>query len=45
LRDRLREAFGEQEAMSVIERLNSSIEDTYSDLIQTRPDLSYIPGK
>jgi hypothetical protein len=29
----------------VIERLNSSIEDTYSDLIQTRPDLSYIPGK
>jgi len=45
LRDRLREAFGEQEAMSVIERLNSSIEGTYSDLIQTRPDLSYMPAK
>jgi quinol monooxygenase YgiN len=45
LRDRLREAFGEQEAMSVIERLNSSIEGTYSDLVQTRPDLSYIPAK
>jgi hypothetical protein len=45
LRDRLREAFGEQEAMSVIERLNGSIEGTYSDLIQTRPDLSYIPTK
>jgi hypothetical protein len=45
LRDRLREAFGEQEAMSVIERLNGSIEGTYSDLIQPRPDLSYIPAK
>lgn len=45
LRDRLREAFGEQEAMSVIERLNASIEGTYSDLVQTRPDLSYIPVK
>jgi len=45
LRDRLREAFGEQEAMSVIERLNGSIEGTYSDLIQPRPDLSYMPAK
>jgi hypothetical protein len=45
LRDRLREAFGEQEAMSVIERLNASIESTYSDLVQTRPDLSYVPAK
>jgi hypothetical protein len=45
LRDRLREAFGEQEAMSIVERLNSSIESTYSDLLQTRPDLSYVPGK
>ena len=45
LRDRLREAFGEEEAMSVIERLNASIESTYSDLVQTRPDLSYIPAK
>jgi hypothetical protein len=45
LRDRLREAFGEQEAMSVIERLNGSIEGTYSDLVQPRPDLSYVPNK
>jgi hypothetical protein len=45
LRDRLREAFGEQEAMSVIERLNSSIESTYIDLIQPRPDLSYMPAE
>lgn len=45
LRDRLREAFGEQESMSVIERLNGSIESTYSDLVQPRPDLSYMPVK
>jgi hypothetical protein len=45
LRDRLREAFGEQEATSVIDRLNSSIEATYSDLIQPRADLSYMPAK
>jgi hypothetical protein len=45
LRDRLREAFGEQEAMSVIERLNGSIEGTYTQIVQTRPDLSYIPAK
>ena len=45
LRDILREAFGEQEAMSVIERLNSSIESTYSEVVEFRADLSYIPGK
>jgi hypothetical protein len=45
LRDRLREAFGEQEATSVIERLNAAVESTYSDLIQPRPDLSYIPAQ
>jgi hypothetical protein len=45
LRDDLRAAFGENEAMSVIERLNSAIAGTYSELIQFRPDLSYIPGK
>ena len=45
LRDDLRAAFGEQEAMSVIERLNSSVEGTYSELIQFRPDLSYTPAK
>jgi hypothetical protein len=45
LRDMLRDAFGEQEAMSVIERLNSSIESTYSEIVEFRPDLSYIPAK
>jgi hypothetical protein len=45
LRDMLRDAFGEQEAMSVIERLNGSIESSYSEIVQFRPDLSYIPEK
>jgi hypothetical protein len=45
LRDDLRTAFGEQEAMSVIERLNSSVESTSSELMEFRPDLSYIPAK
>jgi hypothetical protein len=45
LRDDLRGAFGEQEAMSVIERLNNSIESSYSEIIEFRPDLSYIPAK
>ena len=45
LRDDLRAAFGEQEAMSVIDRLNNAIESTYSELIEFRPDLSYIPAK
>jgi hypothetical protein len=45
LRDILREAFGEQEAMSVIERLNGSIDHTYSEIVEFRKDLSYIPEK
>lgn len=45
LRDILREAFGEQEAMSVIERLNGSIESTNSEIVEFRADLSYIPAK
>jgi hypothetical protein len=45
LRDDLRAAFGEQEATSVVERINSAISDTYSEIIQFRPDLSYIPAK
>lgn len=45
LREILREAFGEQEATSVIERLDSSIESTYSEVVEFRKDLSYIPEK
>jgi hypothetical protein len=35
----------QQEAMSVIERVNGPIEGTYSDLIQTRRYLRYMPAK
>jgi hypothetical protein len=45
LREDLRAAFGEQEAMSVIERLNGSVESTYDEIIEFRPDLSYMPAK
>jgi len=45
VRDILRDAFGEQEAMSVVERLNESIESTYSEIVEFRADLSYIPAK
>jgi hypothetical protein len=45
LRDRLTEAFGTQESASVLERLYGSVENTYSEIIQTRPDLSYQPAK
>ena len=45
LREDLRAAFGEQEAMSVVERLNGAIESTYSEIIEFRPDLSYLPAK
>jgi len=31
--------------MSVIERLNGSIESTYNEVVEFRPDLSYIPAK
>ena len=45
LREDLRAAFGEQEAMSVVERINSSVESTYDEIIEFRPDLSYVPAK
>jgi hypothetical protein len=45
VRTRLREAFGEQEAMSIIERINGAVESTNTDMIQLRPDLSYMPSK
>jgi len=45
LRDVLREAFGEQESMSVIERLNGSIESSDNEIVEFREDLSYVPPK
>ena len=44
-RDMLKEAFGQAEADSIVDRLDRSIEKETSDIIQFRPDLSYLPAK
>jgi hypothetical protein len=44
-RDVLKEAFGQAEADSIQDRLDRSIDKLTSDIIQFRPDLSYLPGK
>jgi len=44
-RDMLKEAFGQAEADSIIDRLDHSVEKQTSEIIQFRPDLSYMPGK
>jgi hypothetical protein len=41
----LREAFGQAEAESITKRLDSSIEKETSEIVQFRPDLSYLPSK
>ena len=44
-RDMLKEAFGQAEADSIIDRLDHSVEKETSEVIQFRPDLSYLTGK
>jgi hypothetical protein len=44
-RDMLKEAFGQEEADSIVGRIERSVEKETSDIIQFRPDLSYLPGK
>jgi hypothetical protein len=44
-REMLKDAFGQSEADSIYDRLESSIESEYSEIIKFRPDLSYIPAK
>ena len=41
----LKDAFGQSEADSIVNTLNWSIESEDSEVIQFRPDLSYMPGK
>jgi len=43
--DMLRDAFGPVEGDSVYDRVEGAIESEYTELLQFRPDLSYIPGK
>jgi hypothetical protein len=44
-RDMLKEAFGQAEADSIVDRFDRSVERETSDIIQFRPDLSYLPAK
>ncbi len=44
-RDMLKEAFGQVEADSIVDRLDHSVEKETSEILQFRPDLSYMPGK
>jgi hypothetical protein len=44
-RKMLEDAFGDAETVSIIRRFDISIESDYSDIVEFRPDLSYIPGK
>jgi len=44
-RDMIKEAFGQAEADSIEDRLDHSIDKMTSEIIQFRPDLSYLPGK
>jgi len=44
-RDMLKDAFGQAEADSVIHRIDGSVESETVEIVQFRPDLSYLPGK
>ena len=41
----LKEAFGQAEADSIIKRFDSSTESETTEIVQFRPDLSYLPKK
>jgi len=44
-RDMLKEAFGQSEADSIVDRIDHSVEKETSYILQFRPDLSYMPAK
>ena len=44
-RDMLKEAFGQAEADSIVNAIDSSVMSETTEIIQFRPDLSYMPGK
>lgn len=44
-RDMIKEAFGQAEADSIVDRIDQSVEKETSEIIQFRPDLSYMTGK
>jgi hypothetical protein len=44
-RDMIKEAFGQSEADSIMERFDNSVQKETSEIIKFRGDLSYLPGK
>jgi len=44
-REMLKDAFGQNESDSVYDRLENSIQSEYTEILEFRPDLSYIPAK
>jgi hypothetical protein len=44
-RDMLKEAYGQAEADSVVDRIDASVEKETSEIIEFHPELSYLPGK
>ena len=44
-RDMLKEAFGQAEADSIVNRIDASVEKLTTDVSQFRPELSYLPAK
>ena len=44
-RDMLKEAFGQAEEDAIVDRIDRSVEQETSEIIQFRPELSYLPGK
>ncbi len=44
-RDMLKEAFGQAEADSIVNRIDESVQKETSEIVQFHPELSYIPGR
>jgi hypothetical protein len=44
-RDMLKEAFGQAEADSIVDRIDHSVQSETTEIIQFRPELSYLPAK
>jgi len=44
-REMIKDAFGQAEADSIVDRIDASVQTETSEIIQFRPDLSYLPSK
>ena len=44
-RDMLKEAFGQAEADSIVDRIDESVQKETTEIVQFHPELSYIPSK